>query len=127
MKRFAQFLDRLNESHQPLEAQSPIATSAIACLLSFVFIYWLDGPQVSSLRLWWAELFVYAAIPIILAFIILTRSAWHHELARIVRLPLLALMSCAIFGGVLLATGLALGLLCLVYFSSMDNFATGHF
>jgi len=60
MKRMALFLERLNHSDQPPEAQSPLVASAMAALVSFVVVYWLDRPVVSLLRLWWAELLAFA-------------------------------------------------------------------
>jgi hypothetical protein len=120
MKRFEMFLDRLNHNDRPTQAQSPIGAAWAAALFSFIVIYWLDGQVVSSLRVWWEQLLVYGMVPMLLAFIILYRSCWHREFTNAARNPLLVLMSFFIFGGVLITVGLAMGLICVIYYAYGD-------
>jgi hypothetical protein len=127
MKRFGTLLEWLNHSHQPPETQSPFKASAFVSLLSFAFIFWLDGEVVSLLRVWWAELLVYALVPILLSFIILYRSSWHQEMAQGGRTALLAVLSCLILPGALIATGIALALVVLVYSCYFDGFLRFHY
>ena len=127
MKRFDTLLEWLNHSHQPPETQSPFTASAIVSLVAFAFIYWLDSEVVSALRLWWAELLVYALVPMLLSFIILYRSSWHQEMTRAGRTTLLALLSCLILPGVLIATGIAFALAVLVYSCYFDGLSRFHY
>jgi hypothetical protein len=127
MKRFPMFLDWLNHNDHPAEAQSPIRAAAVAALVSFIFIYWLDSRAMSSFRAGWAELLVYAFVPILLAFIILYRSSWHREMANSTRSFWAALVSCVIFGGVLLSIVAAMILLAVVYYSHFANFMGFHY
>ena len=120
------FLERLNHSDQPAETQSPLASSAAASLVSFVLICCLDSRFVSMLRVWWAELLVYAVIPVLVAFIVLYRSSWHQEMRRAGRACLLALVSCSIFGAVLIAAGFGMVVALFVYFGCFDNFSRFH-
>ncbi|MGA2243837.1 MAG: hypothetical protein ABSH48_02465 [Verrucomicrobiota bacterium] len=126
MRRLTTFLERLNHCDQPPEAQSPILSAAAAALISFVLVCCLDSHFVSSLRLWWAELLVYAAIPIMLAFIILYRSSWHQEMRRATRTLLLALMSCTIFGAAAIAVAITVVVISLAYASCLDRFLAFH-
>ncbi len=75
----------------------------ITCFVALVIIYWVAHPVVSELGIWWAEGLAYAAIPITATFTILYRSRWHQEVAGGRRTGSLLLISCVIFGGVLLA------------------------
>lgn len=127
MNRFADVIEWLNHSHQPPQAQSPFAAAAAASLASFASIYWLDGPEVAALRIWWVEGFVYAFVPTLLAFIILYRSAWHQEMTRTARTFLVAVLSCLIFPGALLAAGIGLFLAVLVYHCYCDGFMRFHY
>jgi len=121
------FLERLNHSDQPPEAQSPLVASAMAALVSFVLVYWLDRPVVSLLRLWWAELLAFAVIPILLAFVVLYRSSWHQDMRRAVRAVLVAAMSCTIFGVVVIIAAMAMVVISFVYFGYIDRFGSGHY
>ena len=116
MKQLATFLGWLNHSRRAPEAQSPVSTSAFAALISFAFIYWLDGREVSALGIWWAETLIYSFIPILLAFIILYRSSWHQDMARSGRAILLAFVSCLILPGALIAAMIAFGLAVVGYY-----------
>lgn len=120
MKRFAMFLDWLNHNDRPPEAQSPFQASAVAALVSFIAICWLDGRAVSLLGAWWAELLVYAFVPTLLAFIILYRSSWHQELGGLVRALRAGLWSVIIFAGVMVAIGMAMVLVSLLYYAYGD-------
>src|SRR5689334_15364145 len=103
MKRFTTFLDWLNHNDRPPEAQSPVQASAVAALVSFLAICWLDGGVVSAIGAWWAQLLAYAFVPILLAFIILYRSSWHQELGRASRVFRAAVASFTVFFCVLTA------------------------
>jgi hypothetical protein len=127
MKRFTMFLDWLNHHDWPPETQSPIRASAAASLVSFLFIFWIDGRVVSLLGVWWAEFLVFSFVPLLLAFVILYRSSWHRELAVPARTFLAALLSGIIFGGVLIGLGLAAVLLALAYVSHFDRFTAFHY
>ena len=70
---------------------------------------------------------VNAAIPILLAFIVLYRSAWHEGLRRGARALLVAATSCAIFSAVALGTLLAAVLAALTYASNFDRFLAFHY
>jgi hypothetical protein len=127
MKRFTLFLDWLNHHDWPPKTQSPIGASAVACLVSFLIILGVDGRVVSLLGNWWAEFLVYSFVPLLLAFVILYRSSWHRELGAKTRTFLAALLSTIILGGVLIAMGIALVLLGLVYISHFQNFTAFHY
>jgi hypothetical protein len=127
MKRYANVFEWLNHSHQPPEAQSPFLAAATASLVSFASIYWLDGHEVSSLRIWWAEGLIYAFVPTLLAFIILYRSAWHQDMTRTPRTFLVAVLSCLIFPGALIAAGISLFVAILVYTCYCDGFTRFHY
>lgn len=88
----------------------------VACFVALVTVYWAAHPVVSRLGVWWAEALVYAAIPITATFTILYRSRWHREVAGGKRTGSLLLISCAIFGGVLLAL---VALIPLVWFCAI--------
>jgi len=123
------FLGRLsivNHGDQPATGHLPVAISAFACFVSWVFIYWVARPVVSLLQVWWAELLVYALIPILLAFIIQYRSCWHREITGAARTLFLILSSCMIFGGVLIASGIMIILGFLVYSAFIDGFTRLH-
>ena len=127
MKRFPMFLDWLNHSHQPPEAQSPFKASVAAALISFILICWIDGGVISLRQAWWTQLLAYAFIPILLAFIILYRSSWHREMGSVTRSLATALMSCLIFAGALMAFGATVVLISLAYVSSFDHFTRFHY
>jgi hypothetical protein len=127
MKRFATVLEWLNHSHRSPESESPVVASAVVSFVSFVFIYWLDGRDVSSLGLWWAETLIYAFIPVLLAFIVLYRSSWHQEMRSSARAALMAILSCLIFPGALIAAGIAFFLAVLAYYCYFDRPSAFHY
>ncbi|HUC83562.1 MAG TPA: hypothetical protein VL970_00105 [Candidatus Acidoferrales bacterium] len=127
MRRLTSFLERLNHSDQPPESQSPLLASTAAAVISFALLFWLDSRFVSSLQRWWVELLAYAAIPIMLAFIVLYRSAWHHEMRRATRALLLAFTSCTIFGVAVVIAAVAMVVISFVYFGCFDRFAAFHY
>ena len=103
------------DSGQPLsDAQSPlqraVAVAFVACFAALLSVYWATQPVVAKLGVWWAEGLVYAVIPIAVTFLILHRSCWHREISGAARTGSLLLLSCTIFGGVLLAVGLVVSL-----------------
>lgn len=127
MKNLTTILAWLNHSAQPPETQSPIRTATAATFLSLLFVVGLDHYFAGTLPSWWAELLAYAAIPILLAFIVLYRSAWHEGLRRGARALLVAATSCAIFSAVALGTLLAAVLAALTYASNFDRFLAFHY
>jgi len=110
----------INPDEPTSEAQSPlqraVAFACIACFAALTFIYWAARPLVARLGVWWAEVLVYAIIPVTVAFVILYRSCWQREMAGRRRVFSVLLVSCAIFAGVLLAMGV---LISLAWFGSM--------
>ena len=101
-----------NPDEPTADAQSPVprvmTIAFVSCLSALVLVYWLARPVVARLGVWWAEVLVYAIIPVALTFAILHRSCWHQEMAGRARAGSLLLISCAIFGGALLAVGVLL-------------------
>ena|ERR1039457_5281358 len=114
----------MNENEQTTEVQSPlrrdIVIASIASLVSLIIFFCAARPAVSKLQDWWAELLVYALIPISVAFVILYRSCWHREITGAARTCSLLLISCMILGGDLIAVGavlcLAVSLICMIAF-----------
>jgi hypothetical protein len=117
INRLEVFLSRfhvLRPSEAPSEVSSPVGIALIACIVCSVLIFWAAGPVVVSLHVWWAELLVYALIPILVTFIILYRSDWHQEITGAARTSLLLLLSCIIFCCALIAMGVMLILGCVL-------------
>jgi hypothetical protein len=98
----------MNQNEQPSEVQSPTGVAAFVCLVSLAFLLSVARPAVSLLQVWWAELMVYALIPISVAFIILYRTRWHREMAKATRTLFLIWLSCIIFAAVLMLIGVVL-------------------
>lgn len=124
IKRFTMFLGRfsdMSQNEQPSEVQSPIGVASFVCFVSLAFVYLTARPVVSRLQVWWAELLVYAFIPILATFIILYRSCWHREMARVARTPFLIWLSCVIFGGVTIFIGIII-ILAFVFFYRFTAF-----
>jgi hypothetical protein len=101
--------ERLSEVQSPLQRDMVIA--AIACFVSLLVFYSVARPAVELLEVFWEELLAYAVIPMSVTFIVLYRSCWHREIARMARAGFLFLLSGGIFVGVLFAIGLMLSLL----------------
>jgi hypothetical protein len=127
MKRMALFLERLNHSDQPPEAHSPLVASFVAALFSFALIFGMDSRFIGALPQWWAELLVYAVIPILLAFILLYRSSWHHEMRRATRALVLTVTSCTLFGAAVIVAALALLVISCTLASCLDRFSAFHY
>jgi hypothetical protein len=88
---------------EPTEAsQPPIGIAAFACMVCLGVVYLAARPVVSWLHIWWAGVLIYSVIPISVAFIILYRSSWHHELPSVKRILFMILSSCIVFCGVIL-------------------------
>jgi hypothetical protein len=104
----------INPAEPPSDEQSPLqrvmAIASVACFAALTFVYWAARPAVARLGVWWAEVLVYAIIPVAVTFVILYRSCWHQEIAGGRRTCSVLLASCAIFAGVLLATGVMVSL-----------------
>jgi hypothetical protein len=108
IERFTKFLSRLiimNKNEQPDEYQPPIGIAAIACFVYLVFMLCVARPAVMLLDAWWAELLVFAMLPIFITFAILYRSRWHREMGRLTRILSMILHSCIISCSVSLAGG----------------------
>jgi ABC-type Na+ efflux pump permease subunit len=127
MKPLTLILGWLNNSAQPPEAQSPMVAAATTSFVSFLFVSCLNLFFVTDRQFWWEELLVCTTIPILLAFIALYRTAWHHELRRTTRTLLVALTSCAVFGAVAIGTFLATLAATLAYASCLDRFLAFHY
>lgn len=126
MRRLSVFLHGLNRTDQPPEVHSPFLLPFLAALGSFFLIFVAGDGMVGSLRRWWAELLIYAAIPILLAFFSLHRSPWHQEMRRASRALVLAAASCTIFGAVIVAATVGMMVLTFVYFGCVDHFSATH-
>jgi hypothetical protein len=100
----------MNDEEQPLEMQSPsqrvFAVASIACFLSLIILDWVVSSVINLIAVPWVELLVYAILPISVTFTILYRSGWHREISAAKRTGSLFLLSCAILGGVLVASGI---------------------
>lgn len=127
MKRLGALMEWLNRNDRPREFQAPFKASALVSILSFAFIYWLDSRPLSVVRIWWEQLLIYAVIPVLLAFIILYRSAWHRELPKFARAPLLGALACLIFLGVFVGIAAGMVLFAFVYYGYLDHFARFHY
>jgi hypothetical protein len=101
--------ERLSEVQSPL--QRAVVFASLACFGSLTFIYCVARPAVELLEARWAELLVYAIIPIAVTFIILYRSCWHREITGVARTSSLLLISGLILVGVIVAAGVMLSLL----------------
>ena len=99
-----------NPDEPSSDEQSPLRWAFVACLMALTVIYWTTHPLVARLGVWWAEVLVYAVIPIAVTFVILDRSCWHRELGAWRRVGSELLVSCAIFAGALLAMGVLISL-----------------
>jgi hypothetical protein len=117
----------MNHNDQPSEIQSPVGLSAFVCFVALAFIYWVARPAVKLLEVGWAELLVYAIIPISVTFITLYRSCWHREVTGAARTLSLIFLSCLIFGGVLVAVVIIIILASLVYSRFVDGFSRFHY
>jgi len=102
-------LSIMDNDEQPKEVLSPsqriIVFASIACFVSLTFFCWVARPAVELLKVRWAELSLYALIPISVTFFVLYRSCWHREIAGVVRACSLLLIACVILGAELFATG----------------------
>jgi hypothetical protein len=124
--RFIKLLDWLNHHDWPPATVSPVKAAATASLVSFLFIGLVDGPLVTRLGIWWAELLAFSLVPLLLAFVILYRSSWHQALAEPARAALAALYAMGIFAAALVALFVALVLLVLVYNCYPKDFTAFH-
>jgi len=104
-----------------------MVAAATTSFVSFLFVSCLNLFFVTDRQFWWEELLVCTTIPILLAFIALYRTAWHHELRRTTRTLLVALTSCAVFGAVAIGTFLATLAATLAYASCLDRFLAFHY
>ncbi|HMD55114.1 MAG TPA: hypothetical protein VKJ65_11245 [Phycisphaerae bacterium] len=95
----------MNENEQPDEYQPPIGIAAIAGFVCLVFMLCVARPAVMLLNVWWAELLVFATLPIFITFAILYRSRWHREMGRSARIFSMILYSCIVLCSVSLAGG----------------------
>ena len=107
----------MDDSEQTLEIQSPsnraVVIASVACFASMTLFYWGARPAVELLEVGWAEILIYAVMPLAVTFIILYRSSWHREINRVARTGLLLLLSCFILGGEIVASGF---MVCLAIF-----------
>lgn len=92
------------EIEQPMpEEQHPLrrilTIAAVACFASSLGFYLISRREVAQLQVWWAELLVYAVVPVAVTFVVLYRSDWHREITGAARTCSLLLLSGAILGG----------------------------
>jgi hypothetical protein len=116
INRLAVFLSRfraLRPSETQSEASAPIGVALFACLVCFGSIYWVTRSVVGLLAVWWAELLVYALIPVSVTFVILYRSDWHRGITGTKRTSLMLLLSSGIFCCAIFAIGMMLLLGCI--------------
>ncbi len=99
----------MKDDEQPSEIQSPVqrafVVASLACFLSLIIFYWVARSAVNLIAVPWVETLVYALMPISVTFVILYRSCWHPEISTAARTVFL-LLSCAILGGVVFASGI---------------------
>ena len=96
----------MSETEPSIEVQSPAQRAGIiaacACLACSVYLFAVVRPAIELLGAWWAELLVYALIPITLTYTILHGSEFHREMTSGARTSFLFLVSCLIFSGTFL-------------------------
>jgi hypothetical protein len=99
----------MDDNESTPEDQSPsqraVVIASLASFASLMFFYWVASPAVALLEIRWAELLVYAIIPISATFTILYRSCWHPEITGAARTCSLLLLSSIILGSELIAIG----------------------
>jgi len=128
-RQLAALASRLGETirgDRPFEVHSPILASSVACFIAWVSSCCVSRYAVAPLHIWWAGLMLEALVPILLTFAILYRSSWHPQTTGPARTLVLTLLSCAIFGAVLFAAGIAIILASLVFYSEFDDFMRFH-
>jgi len=103
----------MEENDQPAEVRLPVGMAAIACIVCFAFVFGATKSAVVRLGVWWVELLIYALIPIAVSFVILYRSHWHLEMARVARTSRLILLSCLIFCSEFLFFALLITAMCI--------------
>jgi hypothetical protein len=105
----------MNTDEQPSKPQPPYVIAVIASMASLAIVHLVFKSAIAWLEVWWAELFVYALIPISVIFFILYRSCWHRELTGALRTLSLVGLSSIIFAAVLLGGGFFLMVLFAVF------------
>ena len=84
---------------EPHPLQRIITIAAVACFASALGFYLISRHEVAQLQVWWAELMVYAVVPVAVTFVVLYRSGWHREITGAARTCSLLVLSGAILGG----------------------------
>lgn len=115
----------MNINESP-EVQSPTQREVIlitlACAWCLAYLMGIASPAVEMLRVWWAEMLIYALVPLALTFTLLCSSHIHRELSSSRRLVVLFGDAVLIFGGVLFF------LLAVAFFGGIfAGLARGHF
>ena len=102
----------MDENKQTAKIQSPLTRvmvfATVTCLISLILSYGAFAGVISNFKDWWAQLLVYATVPVFLTFFILYRSCWHPEITGAPRTCSLLLLSCAILVGDIVAVGVML-------------------
>lgn len=101
----------MNDHDQPAEVPSPIGIAALSCLACFGLIYWAAKPLVGRLEVFWVEFLAYALPALAVTFVILYRSGWHREMARMARTGYFVWVSSLILGSDLLLIGTIIAIL----------------
>jgi hypothetical protein len=121
----SQLRDRNND--QPLKVQSLIGFSSFVCFVSFAFMYWIAEPVVKLLEVDWAISLVDTIVPISVTFVTLYRSCWHREITGAARTLSLIVLSCVIFGGVMIAFVIMIVMLYVAYSTFFVGFSNFHY
>jgi hypothetical protein len=117
----------MNRDYEPLRVQSPVCFSSLTCFGSIAIIFLVAQPAVRLLKADWAILLVDSVIPILVTFIALYRSCWHRDIAGAARILSLILLSCAIFGGTLIAFLIVVVMLFIAYSTFFVGFSNFHY
>jgi hypothetical protein len=129
IKRSLMFLSQLRDRNndQPLKVQSLIGFSSFVCFVSFAFMYWIAEPVVKLLEVDWAISLVDTIVPISVTFVTLYRSCWHREITGAARTLSLIVLSCVIFGGVMIAFVIMIVMLYVAYSTFFVGFSNFHY
>jgi hypothetical protein len=109
----------MDQNVKPAEFRPPIGFASVACVLTMTFMFCVARSAISLVKVWWVEMTIYAAIPILVVFVILYRSFWHQELDKTTRILSMLLTSCIIFCCVLIIAGIVVAAASVFFSGSM--------
>jgi hypothetical protein len=87
------------------KVEPPIGLAVVACAICLVAILFAVKFVSRFIDIAWLTWLFATFIPIIVAFVILHRSAWHQELSTVTRILSLLLSACIIYVVVLAVLG----------------------